>query len=342
MAKNRAAQIEKVHKVLKKHFQPIETPERTVLEHLVYACCLENSPYDKADAAYRRICESSFDWNEVRVTAVSELAEAMAGYVQPKRSANNLRKSLQGLFETYYSFDLEFLRKQNLGKTTKDLERHEGITPFTIGYLMQHALGGHAIPLDRGALDVMFIADVIDEKERARNAVPGLERAISKKQGQEFSSLLHQLAAMFIASPFSAKPREILLEMNPDGKERMPKRKSRKKKVAEKQTKPTPKPATADKPKTKKAAAKKKAAPVKKAKKTPPVKAKKTPPAKAKKTPVKAKKAPVKAKKATTKAKATKPAKKKAKKTTQKPPSRTKKASKKKSPTKALAKRKPR
>lgn len=316
MAKNRATQIAKTYKILKKHFTPVATPERTVLEHLIYGCCLENAPFDKADAAFKRIHTAAFDWNEVRVTAVSELAEYMVGYAEPKRSASNLRKVLHNVFETHYSFELDHLRKQNLGKTTKELEEHDGMTPFILGYFVQNALGGHSIPMDRGALDVLFIADVIDEKERAKESVPGLERAISKKQGVEFSSLLHQLGAILVATPFSTTARDILLEINPGGKDRLPKRKSKKKPEPEPPKKePAAKKATTKASKssgkkvaTKKAPAKKtpakkaakvKTASKKKAAKTKPVAKKK---AAKKKTATKAK-AKAKPKKKTTKKK---------------------------------------
>ena len=88
MAANRADRIAKTYKILKKHYTPVPAPpERSVLEHLLYACCLENAPYDKADAAFQRIRDISFDWNEVRVTAVGEIAESMIGYPEPRRSA---------------------------------------------------------------------------------------------------------------------------------------------------------------------------------------------------------------------------------------------------------------
>ncbi len=230
MATNRADRIAKTYKVLKKHYTPIpDPPERSVLEHILYACCLENASYARADEAFKRIQEISFDWNEVRVTSASEIAESMVGYTEPKRAASNLRRVLQSIFETYYSFDIEHVKKQNLGKTIKELEKFSGTTPFIVSYVTQYGLAGHSIPIDRGALDVMYIAEVIDEKERDKNTVPGLERAISKKLGMEYGSLLHQLAADLVASPFSPTVRNILLEINPDGKEKLPKRKSRKK-----------------------------------------------------------------------------------------------------------------
>ena len=320
---NRADKITHVYKILKKHFKPVSPPQRSVLEHLLYACCLENVSYEKADQAFERIQGISFDWNEVRVTSAGELGESMTGFPEPRRSAATLRRILQSVFESQYSYDLEHLKKQNLGKTVKDLEKYSGTSPFIVSYVTQHALGGHSIPVDRGALDVMFIADVVDEKERGGGAVPGLERAISKKQGIEFGSLLHQLAAELVASPFSTSARAILMEINPDGKDRLPKRKSRKKKAS---------PPEAKKPKDAKASTAKVAK--KKTAKTPVAKKVSRSTKVAKSKPTKAKKTVKKTKKATKKTSA--------KKSTKKPAVKKKTATKKKSPTKNLAKRKPR
>ena len=50
MSTNRAALLTKLHKVLKKHYKPVSPPkDRTVLEHLLYACCLENARPEAAD-----------------------------------------------------------------------------------------------------------------------------------------------------------------------------------------------------------------------------------------------------------------------------------------------------
>ena len=107
---NRTALIEKTYKVLKKYYKPLEsTPNRNVLEHLLYALILENAPFDLADKAFERIRDVSFDWNEVRVSSVGELAELMAGIPDARQSAANLKRMLHSVFETQYSFELEQL-----------------------------------------------------------------------------------------------------------------------------------------------------------------------------------------------------------------------------------------
>ena len=115
------------------------------------------------------------------------------------------------------------MKKQNLGKSVKDLEAIRGVTPFVADYVTQHGLGGHAIPLSQSIIDVLMVVGVVTETEAKRNRVPGLERAISKAKGIEFSSLLHQLAAEFLLSPHSSKLRALLLQIDPEAKERLAK-----------------------------------------------------------------------------------------------------------------------
>src|SRR5262249_22859707 len=102
--------------------------------------------------------------------------------------------------------------------------KFEGASPFVVAYATQHALGGHSIPLDRGALDILYIVGIASESERKSGAVGGLERAIPKNKGTEFGSLLHQFAADYFANAFSPTVKSLLLEINPQCKERLPKR----------------------------------------------------------------------------------------------------------------------
>jgi endonuclease-3 len=289
---NRANLLSKTHKVLKKHYKPVPLAERPVLEQMLFACCLENAKYEPAEQAFAALVDSFFDWNEVRVSSVKELAEVVHMLPDPAAAATNLKRVLQSAFETTYSFDLEALKKQNLGQAIQKLKKFEGSTGFVIGVVTQTALSGHAIPLDRGALDVLTIVGAADPKEVAAGAVAGLERAIPKNKGVEFGSLLHQLGADLVASPFSPAVHKILLEIAPDAKDRLPKRQAKKPPAPVKEEKPAaPAPAKGAPPVAeKKSADKKSAADAKKpaADKKKPTSAK--PLASAKKSPVAAKK----------------------------------------------------
>jgi len=316
-AKNRADLINKLHKVVKKEYTFIATPSnRTVLEHMIYGAVLEDSTFEAADEAFAKLQENFYDWNEVRVTTRNELAELMKMVSDPLAAASRVKKSLHGVFEKYYQFDLEFLKKENLSKAVQSMQTFTGVTPFTISYTAQNGFSGHSIPIDQSLMNLMYAIGAVSEKELAEQKIPGLERTIPKAKGIEFSVLVHQLAVAFTSAPFSSNVRNIILKVASDAKDRFPKRGAKPKKPEE--AKPAKKVA--------KAAPAKEAAPAKKAAAS---KVKKKAPAKKATT----KKAPAK-KAATKKAKAKTPAKKVAKKTTKKKSTKT--ASKK------LSKKKPR
>ncbi len=227
---NRASLLTKTHKVLKKHYTPVAAPlDRNVLDHILFACCLENASYEKAEDVFARVQEMYFDWNEVRVTTVTELAESMGGLPDPVRAASGLKHVLQSIFETYYTFDLEHLKKQNQGVSVKEMAKYRSITPFVLSYTTQQALGGHSIPIDASAFDTFEVLGIASASDRQELRIPGLERAIPKTKGVEFGSLLHQLAADFHASPHSTRVKDILLEIAPGAKERLPKRAAKRK-----------------------------------------------------------------------------------------------------------------
>jgi hypothetical protein len=228
MTTNRSAILSKVYKVLKKHYKPVAPPaDRTALEHLLYGCLLENARYEAADEAFAKLRELYYDWNEIRVTTVTELAEGMNGVSDASGAAQRVKRALQSIFEANYTFDIEPLKKQNLGKAEKDLEKITGVSPFVRAYVTQNALGGHSIPVSKGAIDALYAVGALSDSEADKGEVPGLERAIPKNKGVEFGSLLQQLAADVFAAPASPKVKTVLGEIDSDYKDRLAARQAR-------------------------------------------------------------------------------------------------------------------
>lgn len=233
-AKDRAALILKLFKVCKKHYGFIQPPsDRKVLEHLLYACCLEDSTYEAADEAFACLQQNYFDWNEVRVTTASELAIVCKNLTSPNAAAIRIKKSLHGVFETFYQFDIDFLKKENLSKAILQFNRFKGVSDFVIAYTAQNALGGHSIPIDDAALFLMTTLGVVSEADAEKRKITGLERTIPKNRGIEFSVLVHQLATSYFKSPFNSQVRDIILSIATDAKDRFPKRGAAKRAAAQ-------------------------------------------------------------------------------------------------------------
>ena len=218
--------VPKLHKVLKGHYKPVvANTGRPMLEQVLFACCLENAQHDTAEKAFARLLESYFDLNEIRVTTVAELAETLQGLPDPSRAALALRRVLQGVFESTYSFSLDHAKKHSIAHGIKTLEHIHGIPPFVVQHVVATALGGHAVPLDLGALSGLYLTGIISREEYDAGKVAGLERLIAKKTLLEFNSLLHQFGADVVGSLHGTTVKKILQAVNADAiKERFPKR----------------------------------------------------------------------------------------------------------------------
>jgi endonuclease III len=225
---NRAGLINRLLKVVRKHYKPVPPPpkERTLFEHLAYACLVENSPFELAEQVFKTLQESYFDWNEVRVSTIRELTEVTKPLVDSSEAAARLKSTLHSVFEGVYQFDLETLKKQNIGQSSKQLEKLNGSTPFVVAYVTQMALGGHSIPINRGLLLTMHVVGVISDAEFKAGTVPGLERVVPKTKGVEVATLLHQLGVEIGRNPYGPNARKLLLEIDPKCKDRLPKRKA--------------------------------------------------------------------------------------------------------------------
>lgn len=221
MSENRANIIAKLVKVAKKQYPAVSPPAgRSVLENLLYACLLENAQFTAADEAFARL-EQYSDWNEVRVTTNQELCEAAASLIDPMPAIEHLKQLLHSLFETHYSFDLDFLIKENQGKAVAQLEKYKGITPFVVAYLVQNSFGGHKIPTSSATLELADKLGLLTPKEKESGVVPGFERAVPKTKGPEFFSTVHQLAVDFKNKPRDKQVLACLREVNPEAVKRM-------------------------------------------------------------------------------------------------------------------------
>ena len=229
---NRAAKYEQLHKSLKKHFKLASEPgERTVLEHLVYACCLEEAKAEQADEAFAKLQQAYFDWNEVRVTTVIELGEALNSLPNPTQAGHRIKRCLQSLFEGRYQYDIEDMKKANLSKATEEIGAWKGVSPFILNYVSQNALGGHAIPTDGFAIEMLVQLEILTSVEAEKKVAQGVERAIPKGKGFEFGSLLHQLAVEFHQHPKNASVAAVFKDFGLSPKAKAPAKPAPKKEV---------------------------------------------------------------------------------------------------------------
>src|SRR5438128_232219 len=152
---NKPKMVTQLLTVLTKGKTPEDPPARPVLEQFLFAICREGTTRDLADQAYKNLQEQFYDWNEVRVSSVRELADAMGDIPEAEHRAQRIIDFLQEVFETTFSFDLEPLQKRGLKLAAKQLARYQAANDYAVAWVVQQSLAGHAVPLDNPSMRLL-------------------------------------------------------------------------------------------------------------------------------------------------------------------------------------------
>jgi endonuclease III len=201
---NKQKTLDHVYAALKKRAEVPDPVQRNVLEHLLYAVVREGTTREKADKAFAGLRERFVDWNEIRVSTVQELCDTMGPLPDVAIRAQRLIGLLQEWFELTYSFDMEEVAKKGLKEGAKKISRLNDANDYSVAWVMQHGLGGHAIPLDSPSIRVLRRLGVLDGESESLESLRGtIEHFVPKVKGPAFVELLSRHAD------------EICLEDNP-------------------------------------------------------------------------------------------------------------------------------
>jgi endonuclease-3 len=192
---NKQKVIDKVFSTLGKQARGDGAEARPVLEQFLYAIGREGTTRETADQVYRTLQERFYDWNEVRVSSVHEVAEAMADLVADSEPrAQRVIDFLQEVFENEFAFDLEVLHKKGLKQAAKQLANYQAANDYAVSWVVQHSLGGHAIPLDEAALRVLRRLGILEEAGSLETLRASMEHQVPKARGSVFVDLISELA----------------------------------------------------------------------------------------------------------------------------------------------------
>jgi endonuclease III len=196
---NKNKLVSHLFSTLGKALKANEVAPQLVLEQFLYAICREGATRETADQAYRALQAKFFDWNEIRVSSPREIADVLDEFLPDGEArAQRLIDLLQEVFETTFSFDLESLQKKGFKQAAKQLARYQAANDYSVAWVVQQSLGGHAIPLDDGSLRVLRRLTVIDEDQNDLEAIHGsLEHQVPKVRGIDFVDAISALAAEY-------------------------------------------------------------------------------------------------------------------------------------------------
>jgi len=194
-AADKQAITKKLVALLKKRYRVKPSPaDNSVLQTMLYAICLENATTSSAEAAIERLSNSFHDFNEMRVSSISELATAIGKLEQPELRGLRVRNTLQYVFEKYFIFDFEALRKRTLEQAQRQLLKIKDLSAFIRGYTLQQSLGSHLVPLDDYSCRAVQWLGLVDIAETPESGAESLKSVVRKADAPTFCLLLRSLA----------------------------------------------------------------------------------------------------------------------------------------------------
>jgi hypothetical protein len=194
-AADRQELLNKVLGVLKKRYKTAPPKHnKPVLETLMFAVLLEDAPHAQAEKAYDNLLSSFFDLNEIRVSSVAEIEEALLDLPDAGWRALRLREILQYCFEKFFAFDMEPIRRKTLDVAEKSLDKIKYLTPFAREYTLLYSLGSHAIPLDSSSHELLGWLGLA-AADNIKQAIDDVRGAVRKADVPMFLHLVHSLAS---------------------------------------------------------------------------------------------------------------------------------------------------
>lgn len=168
--------------------------ELGVLETILFGVCLENADYEQADVAYERLTSGFYDLNEIRVSSITEIQNAFQDMSHPEWRAQRIRETLQYVFESYYSFDLEVLQKKTLEQAEKILNKIKSLSPFVKNYTLMSVLGAHVVPVDSATKKFVLWVGLATPDNNESEVSDVLKSAIRKAETAQFCYLLRLIS----------------------------------------------------------------------------------------------------------------------------------------------------
>ena len=189
-----ADKITKVHRALKRGHDKIDpVTHDDPLDAIVQGFIAESVPLKQIARSLKRFHEYFVDLNDLRVARTDEIVEVIEAQEVPGlKTAENLLRVLNTLFNRQHELTLVELKKLGKRPAKQALEELEGLSPFVQCYCMLTSLQGHAIPLTDGMIDYLKSEELVYPNADRHDIEGFLSRQINAKDDYEFYFLLRE------------------------------------------------------------------------------------------------------------------------------------------------------
>ncbi len=193
-SKEYSKKIAKLYRSLKRKYpkvKPVNYDDPT--EAVVYGTIAENMTQADTDAAAERIAAGFVDFNDLRVSLIEEIAEAIGKNTLGARTiANSVKRVLNAIFQKFNTISTQSLKKMGKRPARGVLEKIDGATGFTIDYCMLTSLNSHAIPLTEKMIEFLKKSGLVHPEAEDSDIAGFLARQISAENAYDFYALLRK------------------------------------------------------------------------------------------------------------------------------------------------------
>jgi endonuclease III len=193
-SKEHAQRLQRLYRELRRaHPQVERTTYEDPVEALICGIISERMNESAAQRAFREITRAFVDWNDLRVSRVEEIAEALGKNTASSRAtALALMAALRGIFDEHHKISLQTLKKLGKRPARQDLEKIQGVSRFAINYCLLTSLDAHAIPMTEPMADYLKRNGIIEANAGEEDLEGFLTRCVAAKDAYEFYSLLRR------------------------------------------------------------------------------------------------------------------------------------------------------
>ena len=175
-------------KLGKVHHPPIGDP----ITQLVLGVFSRDAPEAKAREALQKLRAMVVDYNELRVVAPIELADALGASPEVRRRCEDLSRALNRVFAVEHVVSLDRLRTMPPKDVLAYLKQIDGLEAYSRARIRLQGLQSHAIPLNEAAWAYAREARIVNARCGLEEAQSFLERQIAEEDAFEFVALIHK------------------------------------------------------------------------------------------------------------------------------------------------------
>lgn len=193
-SKEHAQRLQRLYRALKRAHPEVEkTTYEDPVEALICGILSERVTEAAGQKAFREISKAFVDWNDLRVSRVEEVAEALGRKTATGRAtAVTLTAVLRRIFDEHHKISLQPLKKLGKRPARQDLEKIDGISRFVLNYCLLTSLEAHAIPVTEQMAGYLKQNGIIDAGADEEDLEGFLTRCVSAKDAYEFYALLRR------------------------------------------------------------------------------------------------------------------------------------------------------